>query len=418
MPDGLRYIKSNGIRAFLIGMRTTRRSFLRAAGGGLGLAATRPAWGAQSMFDVIVVGAGAIGATIAYYLTREGLAVGLFDKGPLGSEASWASAGMIQPYGSRKSESWPTRAALLSRELYDDLEPRLFEETGQRIGYGGEGGLVVAFEDAEAEALERMAKAQAGDDFPTRLLGRAEAREREPGLPEQVAAAALLPAHRFLDARTYTRVVVSAARRKKFAMHEATPVTEVLREGDKVVGVLAGRNRKFTAGMVIVAAGAWSGRVDKTLSLPIRPVHGQILSLQGPKGGMRHNVQRLGAGGYATPRTDGRVFVGATSEDFGYEKKVTPDGLAALSGMVRDLLPNLAGNKVLDTWSGLRPGSPDGLPAIGPDPRMPAGFLWASGHGGYGMMQCPATARVVADLVMKREPRIPIAAVNPARLIR
>jgi glycine oxidase len=182
--------------------------------------------------------------------------------------------------------------------------------------------------------------------------------------------------------------------------------------------VKAGKGNKFTAGIVIVAAGAWSGQVDKTLSLPVRPIHGQIMAIQGPKGGMKHNVQRVGAAGYATPRADGRVLVGATSEDFGYEKKITPDGMAALSGMVRDLLPHLAGNKVLDTWSGLRPGSPDGLPAIGPDPRMPTGFLWASGHGGYGMMQCPATAKVVADLVMKREPRIPIASVNPARFLR
>ena len=116
-----------------------RRTFLRTA---IGTALAAPAWayqGAKS-YDAIVIGAGAIGCTTAYYLRDEGLSVCLLDKGPAGREASWASAGMIQPYGSSKSESWPNRATLLSRKLYDELEPRLFEETGKRIGYGGAGG--------------------------------------------------------------------------------------------------------------------------------------------------------------------------------------------------------------------------------------------------------------------------------------
>jgi glycine oxidase len=400
-------------------MRPTRRTFLRAAGAALGAGAVRTGWGrtGQAAFDAIVVGGGAIGATTAYFLRRQGLSVALLDKGPAGREASWASAGMIQPHGSKRSDAWAARAALLSRELYDDLEPRLFEETGRRIGYGGEGGLILAFEEGEAESLRRLAKAPPVEDAAVRFLTGAEAREREPGLSDRVVAAALFPAHRFLDARTYTSVVVEAARKRGVSIREGTAVSELLRDGDRVVGVKAGEDR-LSAGIVVMAAGAWSGKVDERLSLPVRPVHGQILSIEGPRGGLRHNLQRAGAGGYATPRADGRILVGATSEDFGYEKKVTPEGLAALAGMVRDLLPHRADSRVLETWSGLRPGSPDGLPAVGPDPRVPAGFLWATGHGGYGMMQGPATAAVVTDLVARREPRIPIASVNPARLVR
>jgi len=193
-------------------------------------------------------------------------------------------------------------------------------------------------------------------------------------------------------------------------------VQALLRDGGRVIGVRAGEE-EIAAGTVVVAAGAWSGGIDPGLKLPVRPVHGQIQSLAGPKGGLRHNLQRLSAGGYATPRADGRVLVGATTEDFGFEKKVTPDGLSALAGMTRALLPHLADHKPLDTWSGLRPGSPDGLPAVGPDPRA-AGLMWATGHGGYGMMQCPATAAVVTDLVLMRKPRIPVASVDPARFVR
>jgi glycine oxidase len=397
--------------------RPSRRSFLRTA---LGAGVSAPAWAAPAQggktFDAIVVGAGAIGSTTAYYLAAEGLKVCLVDKGPAGREASWASAGMIQPYGSARSESWASRAALLSRTLYDRLEPGLFEETGRRIGYGGEGGLILAFDDAESARLSEVARNQTGEDFPAEFLGGAEARKREPGLPENVAGAALLPAHRFLDARTYTAVVAEAARKRGAAVREGSPVSGLLWEGKKVVGVEAGPE-KIAAGVVVNAAGAWAGRVDERLALPIAPVHGQILSLQGPKGGLRHNIQRAGAGGYITPRADGRVLVGATSDDFGYEKKVTPSGLRALAAMVRELMPHLAEHRVLDTWSGLRPGSPDGLPAVGPDPRAESGYLWAAGHGGYGMMQCPATARVVADLVLKREPPIPLRSVRPARLV-
>jgi glycine oxidase len=393
-----------------------RRSFL--VGAGLGLLAARRAWGGvpQETFDVVVVGAGMIGATTAWFLRREGLRVALLDRGPAGREASWASAGMIQPYGPKDDASWSARAVRLSRELYEDLEPRLFEETGRRIGYGGEGGLVIAFEDGEADALRRIARTRASDDPPAEFLTGAEARKRDPGLSEQVAAAVLLPAHRYLDARACTATLVEAARKLGVDVREGAEVTGFLRDGEKVVGVQAGTER-IRAGTVVVTAGAWSGKVDPKLTLPVRPVHGQILSIEGPKGGLRHNLQRLGAGGYATPRADGRVVVGATSEDFGFEKKVTAGGLAALSAMVRDLLPHLADRKVLDVWSGLRPGSPDGLPAVGPDPRAP-GLFWAAGHGGYGMMQGPATAQAVADLVLKRKPRLAVESVDPARFVR
>jgi glycine oxidase len=383
-----------------------------AAGAGLGAA---PSQGAPSP-DVVVIGAGAIGALTAYFLSDEGLKVALVDKGEAGREASWASAGMIQPSGSSRGESWPQRASILSRSLYDDLDRRLLEETGERIGYGGEGGLILAYDDAEAEGLARLVRARAGEDAPPRLLSRAEARQRDPALPDTVAAAALLPSHRYLDARAFTAVVVRAARKKGVAVREGFPVSGLLWDGKKVAGVQSGPE-KLHAAWVVCAAGAWAGKVDARLPLSVSPVHGQILSLAGPRGGLKHNAQRAGAGGYLTPRADGRVLAGATSDDFGYEKKVTPAGLRALATVVRDVLPPLSDHKVLDVWSGLRPGTPDGLPAVGPDPRVEGGFLWAAGHGGYGIMQAPATAKAVADLVMKREPRLPLGSVRPARLV-
>ena len=166
-----------------------RRTFLQAAG--VGLATARTGWAAgRRAVDVAVVGAGAIGATTAWLLRAEGLSVALLDKGAAGREASWASAGMVQPYGSSKSESWSTRSVLLSRKLYDEFEPRLFEETGRRAGYGGEGGLVLAFDDEEAEGLRRYA-GRGDEDHPTRFLDGPELRQRDPGLPEKAVGALL-----------------------------------------------------------------------------------------------------------------------------------------------------------------------------------------------------------------------------------
>lgn len=389
-----------------------RRSFL---GVGLGLAAGRAWAGTRRTADVVVVGGGAIGATTAWLLRSEGLSVVLLDKGPAGREASWASAGMIQPYGSSQGESWATRSALLSRSLYDAFEPKLFEETGRRIGYGGEGGLVLAFDDGNAEAL-KAGVGRRDEDFPSVFLDRAELRKREPGIADGAVAALLQPGHRYLDARTYTEVVLDAGRRKGVTLRENAEVVSMLWADGRVAGVKTA-TEEIAAKTTILAAGAWSGTLDLKLPMPIRPVHGQILSVEGPKAALRHNLQRADAGGYATPRADGRVVVGATSEDFGFQKKVTDDGRASLAAMVRDLLPRLAPPKVLDTWSGLRPGSADGFPAVGPDPRA-EGVLWGAGHGGYGMMQGAATAAVLADLVLGRKPRIPIGAVAPSRWIR
>jgi glycine oxidase len=399
----------------------SRRRFL-----GHALAAVAPATArsrvvspsrAPKAYDVVVIGGGAIGATAAYLLRRQKLAVALVDKGAAGQEASWASAGMLQPSGARDDGSWLGWSTRRSRELYDELDRRLLEETGRRVGLGGEGGLVLAMDDDEAEPLRQVARRHAGDATPPRLLTGAEAREREPSLPPGVAAALLRSDHRYLDARTYTAVVVQASRRSGVVVREGQPVTGLLWTGRKVTGVSCGGDR-LHAGWVINAAGAWAGRIDARVALPITPDHGQILALEGRPGELRHNLQRPGAGGYITARADGRVLVGATSEDFGYDKKVTPEGLRALKAVLNDILPHFAPRRVAATWSGLRPATPDGLPAVGPDPRTSGGYLWGAGHGGYGIMSAPATAEALVDLVLGRKPRGPLGAVTPGRFVR
>ena len=360
----------------------------------------------EATFDVLIVGAGACGATTALFLSGEGVKTGLLDQGRGGREASWASAGMIGPRSSPPRDPWFLQATTTSRQLYDRLAVELPEQTGSSFGYGGEGALLVARTGAELELLD----AAAGPPHPAvpqrRLDGR-EAREREPALPGDVTGAVWCPEDRFLDARQYTATVLRTAVLRGVHLMEGVRVTGLEWDGDRAIGVRSA-DRCWHAGTVINTAGAWAGGIDPRLTHPVYPDHGQIMAVLGPTRGLRHNLSRVGAEGYATPRPDGRVIFGATHELWGYRKKITADGFAFLAATLDELLPDLRDAPVLETWSGLRPGTPDGLPTVGPDPRVRGGYLWGAGHASSGMQQMPATAQVLTDLALQRVPRLPI----------
>ena len=360
----------------------------------------------EATFDVLIVGAGACGATSAYFLSGEGLKTGLLDQGRAGREASWASAGMIGPRSSPPRDPWFLQATTTSRQLYDRLAVELPEQTGASFGYGGEGALLLARTGAELDLLDAAAWPP-HPAVPQRRLHAREAREREPALPGDVTGAMWSPEDRFLDARRYTATVLRAAVLRGVDLLEGVRVTGLEWDGDRVIGVRSA-DRGWHAGIVINTAGAWAGGIDPRLTHPVYPDHGQIMAVQGPPRGLRHNLSRVGAEGYATPRPDGRVIFGATHELWGYQKKITADGFAFLAATVDELLPALRDAPVLEIWSGLRPGTPDGLPTVGPDPRVRGGYLWGAGHASSGMQQMPATAQVLTDLALQRTPRLPI----------
>ncbi len=366
--------------------------------------------------DVVIIGGGAIGCSAAYYLRSEGLEVALVDKGPVAREASWASAGIIGPSSHPRGDPWFRQATLLSRQLYDQLDSALFEETGRQMGYGGRGSMTLAQSPAEAAEATADAEREASAGVALEVLTGSEARRREPALPENLEAVILHPEGRFLDARNYTATIARAARLKGVRMRPGWPVTSLTRDGARVTGVRSGHER-LGAGWVINASGAWAGMLDSELAAPITPDHGQIMSLEGPALGLRHTLHRWGRYGYITPRPDGRVVVGATHEEIGFRRRITPEGLSYLAGVVSTVLPGIMEQAMLDIWTGLRPASPDALPIIGPDPRAAAGFLWAAGHSSSGIMQAPATAKVLVDLVLGRKPRIPLDKVGIERFL-
>ncbi len=366
--------------------------------------------------DVVIIGGGAIGCTAAYYLRAEGLDVAIVDKGPVAREASWASAGIIGPARLPQGDPWFFQATILSRQLYDQLNPVLFEETGRWMGYGGQGTLTLALSPREAEAAKAYAENEIAAGVPLEVLTGSEARRREPTLPQNLVAAILNPERRFLDARNYTATIARAAQLKGVRIYPGRPVTAMVWDGARLRGVRSGPSQ-LLADWVINAAGAWAGSLDPRLTAPVVPDHGQIMSLEGPTPGLRHTLSRWDNYGYVTPRADGRVVVGATHEEVGFRKRITAEGLSYLAGVVGQVLPGLMDQAMLDIWSGLRPATPDSLPIIGPDPRVRSGYLWATGHSSSGMMQAPATAKVLTDLVLGRNPRIPLDKVAVERFL-
>ena len=364
----------------------------------------------------MVIGAGACGCTTAYELAREGARVALLDSGEVGREASWASAGIIGPGASPERDPWFAEATRLSAERYAQLDGELRELTGRNIGYGGAGSLLVARTEEELPAVRENTDLYRSAGVEAQLLDGADARRREPALPEDVVEAALNPEGRHLDARAYTAAAAAAAQVLGVEVYPGRPVTGLQWSGDRVTGVRTDAG-SLHADVVVNAAGAWAGRMDERLTHPVFPVHGQIMAVAAPPAGLRHNVSRAAGYGYATPRPDGRIVVGATHEAWGFAKRVTPDGLASLSDIVTSVLPILASQPILDIWTGLRPGTIDSLPTIGPDPRAAGGFLWATGHYSSGMMQMPATALVVTDLALGRAPRLAIDQVTVERYL-
>ncbi|MCY4377917.1 MAG: FAD-dependent oxidoreductase [Spirochaetaceae bacterium] len=367
-------------------------------------------------FDAIVIGAGACGCTTAYELARKGARAALLDSGEVGREASWASAGIVGPGASPERDPWFAEATRLSAERYAELDGELRELTGRSIGYGGAGSLLVARTEEELPAVRENTDLYRSAGVEAQLLDGAEARRREPVLPEDVVEAALNPEGRHLDARAYTAAAAAAAQVLGVEVFAGRPVTGLQWSGDRVTGVRTDAG-SLHADVVVNAAGAWAGRMDERLTHPVFPVHGQIMAVAAPPAGLRHNVSRAAGYGYATPRPDGRIVVGATHEAWGFAKRVTPDGLASLSDIVTSVLPVLASQPILDIWSGLRPGTVDSLPTVGPDPRAASGFLWATGHYSSGMMQMPATALVVTDLALGRAPRLAIDQVTVERYL-
>jgi glycine oxidase len=353
----------------------------------------------QPAADAVVVGGGVIGLGIAWRAATAGMTVTVVDQAP-GRGASWAAAGMLAPvtevhYGEDRllalnlaaAGRWPSFAA--------EVE----EASGRPVGYRPAGTLAVARDADDNAALEDLYRFQLGCGLEVERLRSRECRQLEPGLHPGIRGGVLAAGDHQVDNRALVQALLAACGRAGVRM-VAGRAAELAVDGDRVTGVVLSDGGTLAAGTVVLAAGCWSGGLGGPAAealVPVRPVKGQLLYLRGPADQPLCSGNVRGLEVYVVPRGDGRVVVGATVEEQGFDTTVTAGAVHDLLRAALELLPDVAELELLETVVGLRPGSPDNAPMLGP--AGPDGLVVATGHYRNGILLTPVTADAVAELL-------------------
>jgi glycine oxidase len=346
-----------------------------------------------------VVGGGVIGLGIAWRAAQAGLSVTVVDQAP-GRGASWAAAGMLAPvtevhYGERPLLGLNLAAAARWPGFAAEVE----EAAGHAVGYRPSGTLAVARDTDDNAALEDLYQFQLRCGLEVERLRSRECRQLEPGLAPSIRGGILAPGDHQVDNRALVEALLVACERSGMRLVEGR-VAELVTDGDRVIGVVLGDGERLAAGVVVLAAGCWSGGLGGVAAealVPVRPVKGQLLYLRGPADQplCHRNVRGLEV--YVVPRGDGRVVVGATVEEQGFDTRVTAGAVGDLLRAALELLPDVAELELAETVVGLRPGSPDNAPMLGP--AGPEGLVVATGHYRNGILLTPVTADAIAELL-------------------
>jgi len=361
--------------------------------------------------DIVIVGAGIIGAALAAELSRERTGVLLLDRQKPASEATWAAAGMLAPTPEASDPAAMGPLARASLELYPAFVEQVEAESGIRVGFQRSGALLAFFEPSAEHELTAYQARLARIDFACQLLTGEEVRLREPRLNPAVAAGLWLGGEASVDNRTLGRAVVLAAQRRGAVLRSGVEVTGVLLDGHRCLGVMAG-GEKITAGHVVIAAGCYSARIEGAgRYAPTRPVRGQMVALDA--GIARPASVVRSERGYLVPREDGRVLAGSTLEEAGYDKNQTPQGLRRILDAAVEMVPPLDSAPILETWSGLRPDTPDHLPILGPTEIE--GLSIATGHYRNGILLAPITARLGRQWLLGQKTDLSLDAFRPHR---
>ncbi len=365
--------------------------------------------------DVVVVGGGVIGATIAYALARRGQRVMLIERETIGEGTSLASAGIVSPLDQRQYP--PDLLQLLWRSIrsYPWLVGTLEEETGLSVGYRQWGSLLVAETDDEVVTLREVGNWLETAGFTVEWLDGPAAREAEPLLPVHVQGGLLIEEGASVLVPQLVRAAVAAAQRRGAVVYEHTAVTALEAAGDRVLAVHTVHER-VSAGAVILATGAWTGQLVAPLgvALPTNPVKGQMALLEGSTARPRHILGGPSVASYVVPRVDGLIWIGTTVERGRWGTRPTPQGLWQCIDTARRVAPALLREEIVAVGAGLRPGTADDLPALG---RVPGWRnLWvATGHLRLGIMLAPVTADLVAAAIEQEDAEVFPPAFSPGR---
>lgn len=345
-------------------------------------------------WDAIIIGGGIIGVSLALSMRKQGLRVLVVERGEPGREASSAAAGMLVGSGFEKKSPLHPLAAESAR-MYPEFVQELEDESGMNVELRDHGTLVISREN----------------NFPD---------EAEPLTPEQVKSlepdlaavdiSAAFSQERCLDPRTLVAAALKAAHHRGVDISSGTEAKAVLTSDGRVGGVQTDKT-SYAAEIVVNCAGAWAGCIAPE-KLPVRPVKGQMLAVVG---GMTLKHVIRGDDVYLVPRGDGRIVIGSTLEEAGYNKQVDLNTIQRLFKAAVELVPSLVKSRKHEDWAGLRPGTPDELPILGETATR--GYYIAGGHYRDGILLAPITARVMTEVILRKPCSRDLSPFSPARFI-
>ncbi|WP_299179848.1 glycine oxidase ThiO [uncultured Neptuniibacter sp.] len=349
------------------------------------------------MEDYLVIGAGVIGMMLARELSQAGANVTVLDRKACAQESSWAGGGIVSPLYPWRYPEAVTQLATWSQSSYVHLAQELIEETGYDPELRQKGMLMVSVDD-QKKALDWAQKFHR----PLRKVDADFLYQKEPNLKAGLTEGLWMPeVSSIRNPRLGRSLRESLLQNPRINLLEHQEVTAIETDGEVVTGVRTSQGT-FSAGQVVIAGGAWSAELLQLVgrTLPVEPVHGQMMLFKAKPGLVNRVV--LKDGRYVIPRSDGRVLVGSTLEHIGFEKRTTEEAAKSLYETALDIVPVLSEYPIEHHWSGLRPGSPEGIPYIGQVTGYRNLYINA-GQYRNGLVLAPASTRLLADILLKRE---------------
>ncbi len=368
--------------------------------------------------DCLIIGGGVVGLSLAYVLAERGQRVRVLDAGLAGREASWAGAGILPPANAHSDNSL-TQLTALSNDLHAAWAEQLREEIGIDNGFRRCGGIYLAREPGDRDELER----QVGDwrrgqlEFTAVIAD--ELSTLEPALAPSppITAAYLAPQECQLRNPRHLQALLAALRRRNVSIEEGQAVVDFKISHGRIQAAITSQ-AQYSANSVCLTAGCWTGDLAERLGvrLAIKPVRGQMLLFSSPKPILSRVINE--GKRYLVPREDGKLLVGSTEEDAGFDRANTPESVDGLMQFLASLVSfrsTIVGNlKPERAWAGLRPATADGFPYLGRLPDLENAFINA-GHFRSGLQLSPGSAEVVARLMTGEDPGIALSPFDPAR---
>lgn len=350
--------------------------------------------------NVVIIGGGVIGLTIARAIALRGVHdVCLIERAGLGSEASFAAAGMLLPQVEADAQDDFFTLACQSRDMYPSFAAALNEETGIDIELDTTGTLYLALTDHDQQEIDKRYRWQSRAGLPLELLSAAAVRELEPCISDSVLGALLFPNDIQVENRRLLSALANSVNKLGVNIVTQTNVDSLVIERNRVRGVQTSRGR-IDCSAVVLAAGSWTSFIKSSspCTIPeIEPVRGQMICLEAKPQLTRHVI--YSPRGYLVPRRDGRLLAGSTSERVGFAKYVTAGGIGTILRNALEISPAIAHLPIVDTWAGLRPHAADGLPVLGRCDEID-GLFYATGHYRNGILLAPLTGELVSKAIV------------------